>query len=66
MEVVPRSGFAAPDGYFSVFKELADITVMLIRSGANLGSSFIPDIGVGQPWGSIRRLVISMSSMVLG
>lgn len=48
---VSLSYHTVPDGYFSVFKELADITVTLIRSGANLGSSFIPDISVGQHWG---------------
>jgi hypothetical protein len=40
-----------PDGYFSVFKELADMTVTLLRAGANLGQSFIPDISVGIRWG---------------
>jgi hypothetical protein len=40
-----------PDGYFSVFKELADMMVTLIREGANLGPSFVPDISVGQHWG---------------
>lgn len=39
-----------PVGYFSIFKELADIFVMLIRKGANLGSTFVPDISVGQLW----------------
>lgn len=39
-----------PDGYFSVFKELADLYVTLIREGAALGDSFIPDISVGQHW----------------
>ena len=39
-----------PDGYFSVFKELADLFVTLIRGGATLGQSFIPDISVGQRW----------------
>lgn len=39
-----------PVGYFSIFKELSDIFVMLIRSGANLGESFVPDISVGQLW----------------
>lgn len=40
-----------PDGYFSVFKELADVMVTLIREGANLGPSFVPDISVGIHWG---------------
>lgn len=39
-----------PVGYFSIFKELADIFVMLIRKGANLGPSFVPDISVGILW----------------
>jgi hypothetical protein len=39
-----------PDGYFSVFKELADIFVTLIRGGASLGPSFLPDISVGIAW----------------
>jgi len=41
---------SVPPGYFSVFKELADIFVTLIRGGANLGPSFVPDISVGQHW----------------
>ncbi len=40
-----------PDGYFSVFKEMADMMVTLIRGGADLGSSFVPDISVGMAWG---------------
>jgi hypothetical protein len=40
-----------PDGYFSVFKEIASILVTLINEGADLGKSFIPDISVGQHWG---------------
>lgn len=39
-----------PDGYFSIFKEVADMLVTLIRGGAQLGSSFIPDISIGQHW----------------
>lgn len=39
-----------PDGYFSIFKELADLNVTLLRQGANLGSKFIPDISVGMAW----------------
>jgi len=39
-----------PVGYFSIFKELADIFVMLIRQGANPGPAFVPDISVGQLW----------------
>lgn len=40
-----------PDGYFSIFKEIASILVTMMREGANLGEKFIPDISVGQHWG---------------
>lgn len=40
-----------PAGYFSVFKEMADIMVTLIREGADLGDEFVPDISVGIHWG---------------
>jgi hypothetical protein len=43
-------GFGGPDIYFSVFKEIADIFVTMIRGGASLGPSFVPDISVGQLW----------------
>ena len=46
---------AAPHGYFSVFKEAADVIVTLIRSGANIGSAFVPDISIGQHWGNHWR-----------
>jgi hypothetical protein len=39
-----------PVGYFSVFKETADIIVELIRGGADVGIHFIPDISVGKAW----------------
>lgn len=42
---------SVPDGYFSVFKEVASILVTMIKEGANLGESFIPDISVGLHWG---------------
>jgi hypothetical protein len=41
---------AVPDGYFSVFKEIADICVTLIRKGVDLGDKFVPDISVGLLW----------------
>jgi hypothetical protein len=40
-----------PRGYFSVFKEIADIIVTLIRAGATPDHKFVPDISVGQHWG---------------
>ncbi|MBS1029235.1 hypothetical protein [Gluconobacter albidus] len=39
-----------PDGYFSIFKEMSDMIVTLIQSGANIGSDFVPDISVGLTW----------------
>jgi hypothetical protein len=48
---VTLSYHTVPDGYFSVFKEISDILVTMIRKGANLGNTFIPDISVGQHWG---------------
>lgn len=42
---------SVPPGYFSVFKELADVMVTLVREGADLGDKFIPDISVGMFWG---------------
>ncbi|MEQ9565361.1 MAG: hypothetical protein RLN85_06000 [Pseudomonadales bacterium] len=47
---VSLSYHTVPDGYFSVFKEIAEVLVTLIREGSDLGSSFIPDISVGQAW----------------
>ena len=47
---VTLSYHMVPVGYFSIFKELADIFVMLIRKGANPGPAFVPDISVGQLW----------------
>lgn len=41
---------SVPAGYFSIFKEMADIIVTLISSGAPIGSKFIPDISVGVHW----------------
>ena len=39
-----------PTAYFSVFKEMADIIVELIRHGADVGVHFVPDISVGKLW----------------
>lgn len=48
---VSLSYHTVPDGYFSIFKEMAGILVTLIQEGADLGHSFIPDISVGLHWG---------------
>lgn len=47
---------SVPSGYFSVFKELSDVVVTLIRSGADVGKSFVPDISVGQLWAKKWKL----------
>lgn len=39
-----------PNGYFSIFKEAADLIVTLIRGGADVGVHFIPDISIGIAW----------------
>ena len=39
-----------PNGYFSIFKELADVIVTHIRGGADVGAHFVPDISVGIAW----------------
>lgn len=39
-----------PNGYFCVFKEIADLMVALINVDAPLGSDFLPDISVGRKW----------------
>ncbi|MBB4375099.1 hypothetical protein GGD63_007943 [Bradyrhizobium sp. cir1] len=44
-----------PHGYFSVFKEMSDIIVTLIRQGAQVDDKFIPDISVGQHWANHWR-----------
>ena len=41
---------SVPEGYFCVFKEIADIFVTLIRKGASLGAKFVPDVSVGIHW----------------
>lgn len=45
-----------PDGYFSIFKEVADIIVTMIRSGAKIGKDFIPDISVGLAWAKFWKV----------
>jgi hypothetical protein len=42
---------SVPAGHFSIFKEIADLIVTLIRGGAPVGPSFIPDGSVGIQWG---------------
>lgn len=41
---------SVPAGYFSVFKEIADIIVHLGQAGLQIDASFVPDISVGIHW----------------
>lgn len=41
---------AVPGGYFSVFKEIADLIVTLGQAGLHIDSTFVPDISVGRTW----------------
>lgn len=42
---------SAPAGYFSIFKETADLQVTLGQSGIHANDAVIPDISVGRAWG---------------
>lgn len=39
-----------PNGYFSVFKEIAEMIVTLGQSGLHIDHTFVPDISVGMAW----------------
>lgn len=41
---------SAPDGYFSIFKESAELTVTLGESGIFTNDQLIPDISIGRCW----------------
>lgn len=41
---------AVPRGYFSIFKEIADMIVTLGQAGVPITARFVPDISVGQAW----------------
>jgi hypothetical protein len=41
---------AVPQGYFCVFREIADLFADLIAKDAQTGSGFVPDISVGMAW----------------
>lgn len=41
---------SVPFGYFGVFKEIADLIVTMIRGGAPIDHTFVPDISVGMHW----------------
>ena len=39
-----------PIGYFSVFREIADLVIHMIKGGCPLDDHTVPDISVGQAW----------------
>ena len=41
---------AVPEGYFSVFKEIASLIVTLGLQGLHIDENFVPDISVGRAW----------------
>lgn len=47
---------SVPIGYFSIFKEMSDMIVTLIRAGCKIGPEFVPDISVGVQWGKYWNL----------
>lgn len=40
-----------PFGFFSIFSEMADLTLRMINTGFNLGPASVPDISIGITWG---------------
>ncbi len=42
---------SVPIGYFSIFREMADFLVQLIRGGIIINQHTVPDISVGMAWG---------------
>ncbi|KEI70779.1 hypothetical protein [Endozoicomonas elysicola] len=43
---------SVPAGYFSIFKEIADMVVTLGQAGLHIDHKFVPDISVGRTWSS--------------
>lgn len=41
---------SVPVGYFSIFKEIADMIVAIGQHGIYINDSFVPDISVGREW----------------
>ncbi|MEZ5405001.1 MAG: hypothetical protein R3F23_02140 [Verrucomicrobiia bacterium] len=40
-----------PNGFFSIFKEIADMVVAMIQAGVPVDNKTVPDISVGSHWG---------------
>lgn len=47
---VDMTNDAVPEGYFSVFREIASMIVPMIRSGVLISDKTVPDISVGVAW----------------
>jgi hypothetical protein len=43
---------SVPDGYFSIFREIAIMIVPMIRAGIIISDKVVPDISVGKAWSS--------------
>lgn len=41
---------AVPEGFFGIFKEIADLIFSLGEAGLHIDEKFVPDISVGQAW----------------
>jgi len=48
---VSLSADTVPDGYFSIFREIASLIVPMINAGISVGPQIVPDTSVGQRWG---------------
>ena len=48
---------SVPEGYFSVFKQIADLIVSLGQRGLHIHESFVPDISVGQCWSTYWKSI---------
>lgn len=46
---------AVPNGYFSVFREIASIIVPMIRAGIIINDKMVPDISVGLAWAAFWK-----------
>jgi len=42
---------SVPQGYFSIFNEIASMIVDIIKAGLPVNSQIVPDISVGKTWG---------------
>ncbi|MBS7777670.1 hypothetical protein [Acidovorax sp. CCYZU-2555] len=48
---------SVPEGYFSVFKQIADLIVSLGQRGLHIHKKFVPDISVGQCWSAYWKTI---------